>query len=155
MADLAERLAALATMSPAQLRQEWRQVHRKVPPTGLSSDLLARGISWTLQERVHGKLPPAQKRRLDRYATELARTGELSIERDIVLKPGTRLLREWGSERHRVLVLDEGFQYQDRHYGSLTHIAREITGAGWSGPRFFGLKKRRKSSVEAGNATTA
>ena len=44
MARLAEELAALATMSPAQLRAEWRRVH-KAPPPRVSTDLLLRGIA--------------------------------------------------------------------------------------------------------------
>ena len=43
-------------------------------------------------------------------------------------------------------VLEDGFQFQDRHYRSLTPIAREITGAHWSGPRFFGLKEKASAA---------
>jgi len=60
-----------------------------------------------------------------------------------VRKPGTRLLREWNGKLHAVLVDDDGFLFDDRRFASLSHIAREITGAHWSGPRFFGLKSRR------------
>jgi hypothetical protein len=58
-----------------------------------------------------------------------------------LLKPGTRLLREWGGRTHSVIVLDGGFEYDGSRYRSLTEIARRITGAHWSGPRFFGLRK--------------
>jgi hypothetical protein len=56
------------------------------------------------------------------------------------LSTGTRLVREWHSESHHVEVLHDGYDYRNRHYNSLSEIAREITGARWSGPRFFGLK---------------
>jgi hypothetical protein len=55
-------------------------------------------------------------------------------------KPGTRLLREWQGQTFEVTVLDSGFAYRGTRYESLSRIAREITGARWSGPRFFGLK---------------
>jgi len=58
------------------------------------------------------------------------------------LKPGTRLVRRWHDKVHTVTVLCEGFEFEERHYSSLTQIARQITGAAWSGPRFFGLKRR-------------
>ena len=58
------------------------------------------------------------------------------------LKPGTRLVREWHGRTHVVTVLDDAFEFEGRHYPSLTQIAREITSAHWSGPRFFGLTKR-------------
>ena len=37
-----------------------------------------------------------------------------------------------------MLVLDGGFEWQGRTWRSLSEIAREITGARWSDPQFFG-----------------
>ncbi len=48
-------------------------------------------------------------------------------------------MREWRGRTHRVDVLESGFLCDGKHYGSLSQIARAITGASWSGPRFFGL----------------
>jgi hypothetical protein len=56
-----------------------------------------------------------------------------------VPQSGTRLTREWHGRTHHVEVVDGGYIYKERRYRSLTAIAREITGAAWSGPRFFGL----------------
>ncbi len=58
---------------------------------------------------------------------------------------GARLFREWRGEMHRVTVLENGFEYRDRRYRSLSVIAREITGTRWSGPRFFGLRDRSRT----------
>jgi hypothetical protein len=58
------------------------------------------------------------------------------------LKPGTRLIREWRGVTHTLLVHADGVEWNGRRYKSLTLIAREITGARWSGPRFFGLRRR-------------
>ena len=76
---------------------------------------------------------------------QLSRSGEVAAEREVVLKAGTRLARDWHGKTHHVLVLDEGFLFEDRRYASLTRIANTITGANWSGPRFFGLKRRAKA----------
>jgi hypothetical protein len=65
------------------------------------------------------------------------------------LKAGTRLVREWRGVTHTVLVHADGFEWNGRRYRSLTIVAREITGAHWSGPRFFGLRKRAGRSVES------
>ena len=54
---------------------------------------------------------------------------------------GSRLVREWHGRTHTVEVTDSGFEYAGKLYSSLTKIAFEITGAQWSGPRFFGLTK--------------
>ena len=59
-----------------------------------------------------------------------------------MLDPGARLVREWNGVSHTVDVTDHGFEWRGERYGSLSAIAREITGARWSGPRFFGLNGR-------------
>lgn len=55
------------------------------------------------------------------------------------LRPGTVLIREWRGVTHRVLVRHKGFEHDDKTYGSLSEVARAISGTHWSGPRFFGL----------------
>ena len=59
------------------------------------------------------------------------------------VKPGTRLVREWNGQTHTVLVYVDGVEWRDRRYRSLSVVAREITGAHWSGPRFFGLTSKK------------
>jgi hypothetical protein len=67
----------------------------------------------------------------------------------ISLKASTRLVREWRGITYTVLVHADGFEWNGRRYRSLTIVARAITGAHWSGPRFFGLRKRAGRSVES------
>ena len=66
---------------------------------------------------------------------------------EIQFRTGATLIRTWRGRKHEVTVLDDGkaFRYRDTEYASLSEIAREITGARWSGPRFFGLKKLKGS----------
>jgi hypothetical protein len=59
-----------------------------------------------------------------------------------VLRPGTRLVREWQGRQVDVLVTEDGFVWEERSYTSLSGIARAVTGAHWSGPRFFGIVRR-------------
>ena len=65
------------------------------------------------------------------------------------IKPGTRLVRDWGGATHHVLVEERGFTYRDQRYGSLSEIVSTITGTKWSGPRFFGLTRRRAEQLDA------
>jgi hypothetical protein len=37
-------------------------------------------------------------------------------------------------------VTNDGFDYRGERFGSLSELARRITGTRWSGPLFFGLK---------------
>ena len=142
MTTLEQQLAELAGMSPAQLRARWRECWRK-PAPDIGPDLLRRGIAWKLQARVHGDLPGHIKRELERAADRLRRGEELVSSSRPSLKPGTRLVQSWNGKVHHVLVLDDGFEYDGRRFSSLTQIATAITGTHWSGPSFFGLKKRK------------
>lgn len=141
MNPLKDQLEALKTMPPAQLRAMWRDAYRRPAPV-VSPDLLRRGIAHRLQERTHGKLTVATSREINRITGRLLRTGKIGDRSQIALKVGTRLIRSWRGRNHHVLVCDEGFEYEGRRYNSLSQIAEEITGAHWSGPRFFGLRKR-------------
>ncbi len=82
---------------------------------------------------------------MKRKLRALAQTFKAEIEvlpsPTISLKPGAKLIREWGGKTHCVIVLENGFDFEGRRYSSLSRIAREITGARWSGPRFFGLRQ--------------
>ena len=75
--------------------------------------------------------------------------GALSVNPGRVLKTGARLVRQWRGQTHTVLVGEDGFEYEGQRYRSLTVIAERITGAHWSGPRFFGLSKRARGSLSA------
>jgi len=153
MHKLGQKMAALGRLSPAELRSVWRDTFKQIAPD-VSPDLMGRAIANRWQERQHGGLPPSVTRDIARLTRVLVRTGTLEATGEINLKPGTRLVRDWKGRTLNVLVCDEGFELDGRQYGSLTQIAYDVTGAHWSGPRFFGLKKRRappskRASVEA------
>ncbi len=71
----------------------------------------------------------------------MSEKGDLARTRTIQPRTGARLMRVWQGQTHHVTVLDDGFEWQGVRHGSLSAIAREITGTRWSGPRFFGLDK--------------
>ena len=141
-AELAEELASLDDLDLAGLRAEWHRLYATQPPLRARRDLLILAIAWKLQEQVLGGLTVAQKRQLAGIATALRETGEIAGHPAIRLKPGVTLVREWRGETHTVRVHEDGFEWRGTHYRSLSSIAREITGTHWSGPRFFGLKRR-------------
>src|SRR3712207_290142 len=152
--ELAEHLAALPTLTYADLRSEWQRLFRAHPPQKISRDLLELAIAWKLQERSLGGLSPATKRRLADLTATLESKGDLTKARALKLKPGVRLLREWGGDTHEVLVTEDGFLWQGRSWRSLSAIAGAITGTHWSGPRFFGLDKTGQDGVRAQTASS-
>jgi hypothetical protein len=137
---LSDGLAVLAGLSLADLRLEWRRLYRAEPPR-MSRDIMIRAIAYRLQEIAHGGLSKVTQRRLMTLSNQLETAGRITPPSGPRIKPGSRLVREWHGRTHTVCVTDDGFEFQGKTYRSLTKIARDITGAQWSGPRFFGLPK--------------
>jgi hypothetical protein len=149
-ATIDARITALNAWSTADLQIEWRRLYQAAPPIRLSRDLLIRGVAYKLQEQVYGGLSPGIRRRLDSLVEGPDKQNRLRAAPAITLKPGTKLVRQWRDQVHTVNVLDDGFDYRDQRYRSLTQIARLITGVHWSGPLFFGLSKRRPAVETTG-----
>jgi Protein of unknown function (DUF2924) len=127
-----------ADVSLDKLRGEWRRLYHNDPPR-ISRDLLILGVAYRLQEIEHGGLSKATHRKLRTLAKTLRDTGRVGPTPSLSLKPGARLVREWHGRTHTVTVTEDGFDYAGTTYPSLTTVAKKITGAHWSGPRFFGL----------------
>ena len=155
--EVQRRLDALSHLSPDELRKEWRRLYRSQSPR-LSRDLLVRAIAYRIQELRYGGLSKATRRQLTSLAE--VRDSGAQIAKDGVqrVRAGARLIREWNGRTHTVTVEEDGFTYAGRSYQSLSAIARDITGARWSGPRFFGLttsEARRMSKRSAVGAKKA
>lgn len=134
--DLTSSLAALQSCDREVLVARWAELLRRPPPSNLSVQLLRSGIAHELQSTQIGALTRRTKEELVRLkGSSAARPARRP-------RSGAQLLREWNGVAHLVDVFDDGFRYRDKTYKSLTSIAFEITGARWSGPRFFGLKSR-------------
>lgn len=135
------RIASLMAAPLGVVRAAWREVHpTHVLPRGLPRDLMVRSIAWELQATEQGGHGREVVKKLERMAAQLALHGRLDIEREVRLKPGTRLVREWRGRTYTVETDEHGFTLDGKAYASLSHVARAITGTRWSGPRFFGIK---------------
>jgi hypothetical protein len=144
--DIEAEIAGLLDRSTQELRIAWRKWHRTEPPHGISRDLLIRSLAYELQQRAHGSPNRALRRRLQTLAGA-SDGGARSVDPGLVLKIGSTLVREWRGHTHTVLVREDGFEYEGQQYRSLTVIAERITGAHWSGPRFFDVTKRAGGSL--------
>jgi hypothetical protein len=138
-ARVAEELAQLETCPPAELCNAWEQQEGNAAPN-IGPALLRRLLAYSLQERQFGGLPTVVARELDRAAS--AGSGNAIPAPRQELTPGSRLVREWNGRTISVTVTEDGFLWDGQTRRSLSEIAREVTGAHWSGPRFFGLIRR-------------
>ena len=154
----------LREMSVADLREEWRRLYRE-ETRSRNRDYLWRRLAWRIQELAHGGLSDRAKGKItDLAPTEFTRrrvpvgfspetvpstptyTPPKTVRDPRLPSPGSTLTREYHGGEIRVLVLDDGFECDGKRYGSLSEVARAITGQHWSGPLFFGLHKRSRRS---------
>ncbi|KQZ20785.1 hypothetical protein ASD50_21595 [Mesorhizobium sp. Root552] len=151
-ANTEQEIAALRDLPYPELCELWAKQYGTPPPKGTRRLLLERSATYWLQVKRFGRLRASARRALksammEVEATSHAKSAPMSsdVQRTkaslgaAVLRPGTRLLREWNGKQHLVEVLEDGFAFEDQVYRSLSAIAHRITNAHWSGPRFFGL----------------
>ena len=133
-------IANLAKLPRAELVERWATFFQNLPPKGLSQRLLIIGIGYEMQVRRYGGLKPAVRKRLLKLSNAPINHEQSNAVPSPSLPPGTRLVREWNGHTHVVEVMGKEFIWNNERYRSLSAIARAITGARWSGPRFFGAK---------------
>ena len=143
---ISAEMAALASLGIRGLKSRWRAWYDTEPPARISRELLTSAIAYRLQEREFGGLAPATRRLLERVAAD--RSSRRLVARARKVAPGALLIREWRGAAHQVTVHDDGVVYRGKRYGSLSEIARLITGTRWSGPLFFGLRKRAAEACD-------
>lgn len=132
--DVAADITQLATLSSAELRARWSaEVGSEVPI--ISPALLRLALAWEMQAQAYGGFSRETTRTLDQLARGLTKTAPI--------QPDMRLVREWNGKTHVVTISrDKIIRWDGREWRSLSEVARAITGTRWSGPAFFGLRKK-------------
>ena len=132
--DLEAQFAEFERLRSWELQQRWAAlVGGPAPRVGPA--MLRLALAWEIQARAMGGLPRSVTAALDQLERGLTRTAPTA--------PGMRLVREWGGKAHVVVVgEDQVIRWDGREWKSLSEVARAITGTRWSGPAFFGLKKK-------------
>jgi len=144
-------IAHLRGLDLASLRACWHSTFGRKTPTHLPRPLLFRILAYRLQADRLGDLDKDAVRLLDRMAADAGKEADASAARpkdsaDRRLRPGTVLIREWQGTPQRVMVLADGFAWQDQVFASLSKVAFAITGTRWNGPRFFGLRDKAQTA---------
>ena len=138
-----EQIAGLQELTREKLLSEWTKRYGSEPYKGIRKCSLIRGIAYHMQTKIHGGLRSDIATRLLKLAEGDVKSGCGDASTLHCNKPrtqlGSRLVREWNGRTYEVLVSDNGFLLNGVTYPSLSACAKTITGAHWSGPRFFGV----------------
>ena len=120
------------------LKNHYLELIGSTPPKNASRDFILGNLSWAVQTGKNQKsLTLLREKLLNQSHPEKSKEYER-------YQPGMRLVREWHGVTYEVTVTEDGYRFQGKSYRSLTAIARHITGAAWSGPRFFGLRPKSR-----------
>ena len=150
--SIVTQITQLPSLDMTEIRALWKRLFGSDTPTH-NRTFLERRIAYQLQliefRKVDRNLLESNQRRIE----TLIRNGKLNQRsQDHPLPAGTVLTRFYQNVEHCVVVEADGqYAYQGRRYGSLSVIAREITGTRWSGPLFFGLKQPSKAKGRKGS----
>jgi len=140
--DISGFIEMLPSLDRHRLRELWVQNFGRPAPTGLRRELLLPILAYRIQESAYGGLKPEIEARLREVQASLDPGSRRNGEARLRYKPGTRLIREWNGEVHEVTLGAVGYIYKGETYKTLSRIACKITGAHWSGPAFFGTKRK-------------
>lgn len=122
--------AELSALSRDDLKKRWREIVGQAPPPRLGRGTMIRILACEIQWKASAQNRAAIRRLLKKaFAPDSSNLSE-----------GVRFVRDWNGVRHVVDVTEDGYLWKGKEWRSLSAIAREITGARWSGPRFFGVK---------------
>lgn len=136
----------IAQMTMAELRQKWAECWGFQPHAQIGRQMLERSLLYKQRQHAGQGLSAEQQKRLDNLVAQYKRDPGSFEQGPAGLKPGTKLVRAFGGEKHVVLVKAAAFEYRQQDYNSLSEVAFAITGTRWNGWVFFGLKKRRHKS---------
>lgn len=121
-----------------RILSEWEAVFGSPPPPYLSVSFMQKAMLYEQQCKTLGGLTAATRRAL----RQIAKGEDIAAATPAKLSMGAHLVREWNGRIYQVHVTEDGFEMDGKKWSSLSAIAKHITGATWSGPRFFGLNGR-------------
>lgn len=132
-------VAILNKLSRSELVEKWQDVFQLTPAPAARKEFLVKHLAWETQAQEHGGYSPQTKKKLETLAKELDKNQEIKDEKintlkknSLIIKPGTKLIRQYQGVNHEVLSLEKGYQYNGKFYKSLSAIANEITSSRWN-----------------------
>ena len=152
--NLDREIMVLQAMSVGELRERYAELHGENCRSRHRTYLIRR-IVWKLQARAEGGLSERARQR----ASELADVAEARVTspngNGFTAKPrsrpddpripasGNTIVRDYKGRTVQVLVTENGFEYEGEPYGSLSAVAKAVTGSHMNGYRFFKLEGRQ------------
>jgi len=161
----------LQKLTACKLRERYQGLFGSESTSSCRQQLIRR-ISWKLQALEYGDLSertrcriveisqdPASRIHLPAVLVPIRRPKRTRVHRRKrpavdAQTPGTELHREYRGKTVIAKVLDNGFEFEGQVYGSLSAVARAVTGTRWNGLVFFGVKRWNQSRQDQRRAAS-
>ncbi len=98
------------------LRAEWQKYFDTEPYTKASRVFLSKNIKWQKQAKEQGINLNKFYKFMDAALAKTVLGKKHKIE--VVVKSGTKLIRSFKGKKYEVLVIEKGFLYNNKTYGS-------------------------------------
>jgi len=147
------QILALKEMRGEELLAKYKELFKGQKPGAINTEYLRKQIAYRLQELAYGGLSNEAKTRLEQLITvydpinnRLLRKvknpngskAETNRDRRLPI-PGSMITKIYKGNALKVKVLEKGFEYEGKHYRTLSQVANVVTGDHWNGYLFFNL----------------
>lgn len=152
--SLIERIMALKETPLEALQAQYCALFGKEGPCSNNKLFIWRRIAYRLQEEAYGPLPAATQERVGELikmydpvnnsalraenAPVSGKKKTLSRDRRLPI-PGAIIRKSYKGTAVEVKTLENGFEYNEKVYRTLSAVAKAITGDHWNGYKFFAI----------------
>ena len=152
----------LRQMSVGELQIEWQKLCGEATRSR-NRDYLWKRLAWRVQELAHGGLSESAQRRIEQLAPDAFTRARTPNQRAHVADPapaekpqrsvrdprlpvvGSVITKTYKGRELRVVVREDGFEHDGQMFGSLTALAKQVTGSrSINGKLFLGLTERKR-----------
>jgi Protein of unknown function (DUF2924) len=162
--NIKQEVARMKGMTTSALREHFETVCFE-PPRSRNRDWMIKKIAWRLQANEQGGLPERVRQRAlamaddadlrkrppqsftDQISLVVEQTTVIDTGRDPRLPPsGAHLYKAYKGKKLAVYVGEKTFEFNGATYGTLSAVAKAISGSHVNGFTFFGLKSKKESA---------
>ena len=130
----------LKKLTNKDLQKIWKDKFNTPAPIGYTKSYLIKELIWY---EKNNSLAKDVQVKLNKLVSNYEKTKSVNIKKikKFEVTTGTKFIREYKGEKYEVIAIDNGFQYKNKTYKTLSAVANIITGTHWNGKKFFGVNQ--------------
>ena len=139
--NVIKQVMALQDMKSSELETVWSKFFDYPPEVSSRQHMIAK-LAYKIQELAYGGVDDETENKIKTSARKIQTLRDQKKKaRKFSPMIGTKITKKYHGQVYEVLVVKDGFAYNNEIYNSLSAIATKIAGSRWNGLTFFGIKK--------------